>query len=261
MKFTNKTLRTRIRENPRQFLLDFISDFKLSVSRISSKYERDRDIVNKVQNGAYEIDDVYDDRFMEELTEYIEGEIDKDENVMIRKEEGVEIRRDLVVEKDEYVEEIQSTPEIQRAVRSYFGTDFETSMSLALRYKNISEDELKGSDGLTRDWHIDTDASKNEVRLLLFLSEHPDGNFEVIDRESTSEILEKHGYKEVRDQPDLIDKSKVKSYGGEKGISVLSDVAHQLHRGKGPKENSRLILLLTFKPRTAILPKIASKFR
>lgn len=248
----NEPLKTRLKENPRDIPYWAISDISLYIKRMFSNSERDDKVVEKVDGGAYDFGQLLEPEQVDLIRSEIEPLISDDEQVDVHEFNGYEVRRDLTIDVEEIegLEEILNNPELIETVESYFGTDFELSMSVVLRYQNIPEEELDKGEGLTRDWHLDTSAGSNEIRFLFFLTDQEEkGDFEVIDTESTAELLDEVGYDEVRESPDLIREEDIRRYNGGRGTALLCNVGDQLHRGRGPAEDdSRMILLLTFRP-------------
>jgi len=248
----NEPLKTRLKENPRDIPYWMISDLSLYVKRLFSDIEREDSVVEKVDEGAYDFGELIGTEQVDRIRSEIEPLFSGDEHVDIHEVKGYEVRRDLPVDLEEIdgLEEVLNDPELVETVQSYFGTDFELSMSVVLRYQNIPEEELDKGEGLTRDWHLDTSAGSNEIRFLFFLTDQEKkGAFELIDAESTAELLEEVGYDEVRENPDLISEEDIRRYKSSRGTALLCNVGDQLHRGRGPAEgDSRIMLLLTFRP-------------
>lgn len=248
-------LRTRLKENPGDSPYWLISDLELYFKRSLSNIERDEEIVEKVNEGAYDFGQLINTDQVDIIRSDIESRLSDEDRVNIREFKGYEVRRDLPIEVEEVkdidgIEQLLDHPELVEKLQGYFGTDFELTTGLVIHYQNIPEEELGAGEGLTRDWHLDTSAGSNEVRLLFFLTDQEEkGAFEAVGIRNTVRLLEKYGYDELRENPDLVNEDEIKSYKGKRGTALLSNVVEQIHRGRGPEEgDSRILLLLTFAP-------------
>ena len=248
----DEPFKTRLKENPGDLPYWIISDLRLYFKRLFSNREREEDVVEKVDGGAYEFGQLLGTDQVDRIRSDIEPLISDDEHAKISEFKGHEVMRGLRIDVGEIdgLEEVLNHPELAETIQSYFGTDFELTTALAIHYQNIPEEELDKGEGLTRDWHIDTDARADEIRFLLFLTDQEEkGALEVVDTKKTAELLEKVGYDRIRENPGMIGKEDIKSYKGSRGTALLCNVGDQLHRGRGPAEgDSRIMLLLTFRP-------------
>lgn len=237
-----QTLQSKVRSS------QTLADIRLRLAQISSSFEKDEEVANKIDNGVYEFGQLYDTSLVDKLREDLKERLLDDEIADIEKSEGSEVYRSIFLDsEEEWVEEIVGNEELQNTVRSYFGADFKTTLVGLLRYKKGEGESV----ATQLKWHLDTSAPPNSIRLLIFMTDQKEvGAFELVDSESTEDLLEDFEYEELHQDPAKVrENAEIESFTGKRGSALLTNVVDQLHRGREPAPGEdRYIMVLSFVP-------------
>jgi hypothetical protein len=225
------------------------ADIKLWMARRRSSCEKDEEVKNSIDNSVYEFGHLYDVELINRILEDLRPRLMEDENVAIEKAQGSEIYRSLSfdLERQDWSDEILKE-ELTKTVESYFGADFETELAALLRYEETSEESVAAP----LKWHLDTSASPNSIRLLVFMTDQEEeGGFELVGAEETESLLKEFSYEELHENPEYVrENAAVEKYNGKKGNTILTNVVDQIHRGREPSSgDSRLIMIFSFVPK------------
>ncbi len=243
----------RFLNDPDGVVLPYLGRLRLGMAQRFSSVEQDQDMKRLIDEEVYDLGEIYDPDAIDTVRDYFESWL-ADDVADIDRVGGVEVRRSAVVDPDmEVLQPLLNHPELQRIVRSYFGTEFKAGFAAVIKNSNLSEDELKkvkeAKKSLT--WHVGDIHPPNGIRLQVLLTDQEDkGALYAVSHTETRRLFKEKDLRFLKENPDYVMKNAdVKTFYGKKGAARLFDSSRQLHRGEGPAENNeRMIVIFELQP-------------
>lgn len=240
---------------PRGILSPLIADAQLKKSQIGNQYKQNEEVVEKVDNGAYVIENAYDEEVIDKIREEIEDHLENSENVHITDVDGKDFLRTLFGDELDFgsiegFENLLSNSEVDKAIKSYFGGEYNVERVQAMRYEHVPPETIDNSSdpGNPGRWHFDRYEANNSFKLLVFLNDS--GPTQAVSSRNSRELLRNHDLQELKNNPELVPEDQIQDFGGEKGTALLFNPCIQFHRGSNP-EPGEVRTVVTF----SLVPK------
>lgn len=253
LRVNDRKLGIKLLNKPEGIVTGAFTSFNIGRARRNSDYALDRSLRDRIETEVVEKEAIIGDEAIDSLLQ----DIRRDFKVREEKDPDLKLKTKKAFDSNsvdfstlEGYRDILENESIKDTVRSYYGSDFQVSYSMVLCYEPNEGSELEEMES-TRNWHLGLSSSSNVLRMLVFLTDETEGGpLEILSAKQTKDLLEEYTLKELKQNPEIVEKNAdVRKYNCKKGSVLFFNPLKQLHRGGNPaKGESRYVMPFTIKP-------------
>jgi hypothetical protein len=245
--------------DPRGVMCRLTRKTQIELARIEGSYDTDSELIESVNQDFYDLEQPFDEDTIERVKEELEPYILDEDISDVEKRDGEQIYNVIgsedinIREESEGVAQILDNKELEEALHSFFGSEFDITWICGIYYS-------KDFHSVPEEWHIDNYGARrtSTIRLFIFLSDESsgDGPIQIISPEESREVISKYGMEKIEENPSIVEEeANIKEFSGPPGSAILFTPGHQLHRAVHPdeKEHRRKVLTVNIEPKLAKL--------